>query len=92
MTLESGLTRRLVAANLTRVGLFSFMYGRYMYCQVVLLPKSSLAQHALKSSGLLMDSLDVFLQMVLPLEPMGTDGTYVRLAAVRLLLDRRLVN
>ena len=67
------------------------MHGRHVNSKMVLLSEPLVAQRTGIGAMFLVDRLHVLLQVVLPLEPVRTDGADVRLCPVGLFVDGRLV-
>jgi hypothetical protein len=92
VALKPGLSSRPVRAKLTTVRLLALVHGRHVDGEVVLLAEPLVAQLASIGTVLLVHRLHVLLEVVFPLEPVRADGADVRLGAVRLLHDWRLVS
>ncbi len=71
--------------------LFTLVNGRHVNGQMVLLPEPLFTERTGVGPMLLVHGLHVLLEVVLPLEPVRADGADVRLRAVGLLVNRRLM-
>lgn len=80
-----------MTAKITTEWLLTLVHGRHVNGQVVLLAEAFVTKLAGVCAMLFVHRLDVLLQVILPLEPVRTDGADVRLGAVWFFVDRGLV-